>query len=91
LKIALIVLMAAGALAQSRTVAITVDDLPSAGDPKGASAQAVNAKLLAAFKRHNVPVTGFVIQKRVEDIGSVQGTTILKEWIKQGLDLGNHT
>ncbi len=91
MKIALIVLLTAGAFAQSRTVAITVDDLPYAGDLALASPAAVNAKLLAAFKRHNVPVTGFVIQKRVEDIGSAKGTAILKEWIRQGLDLGNHT
>ncbi len=82
---------AAGALAQSRTVAITVDDLPYAGDAAGASAAMINTKLLAAFSRHHVPVTGFVIQKLVEDIGPVQGTAILQKWIRQGLDLGNHT
>ena len=76
--------------AQGRTVAITVDDLPYAGNFLDASASTVNRRLLTAFRDHSVPVTGFVIQKRVEDLGS-QGTMILKEWISQGLDLGNHT
>jgi hypothetical protein len=81
LRFAPIVLLAAGAFAQSRTVAIAVGDLPSAGDPKGASAEAVNAKLLAAFKRHHVPVTGFVIQKRVEEIvhGEATVAPLMKE------------
>jgi peptidoglycan/xylan/chitin deacetylase (PgdA/CDA1 family) len=92
LKAALIILLSsAGAFAQSRTVAVTVDDLPYAGDLNKASPEMVNAKLLAAFKRHQVPVTGFVIQKRVEDIGLARGTEILGDWIKHGLDLGNHT
>lgn len=77
--------------AQSRTVAITVDDLPYAGDQAAASPTAVNAKLLAAFSGHHVPVTGFVIQKRVEEIGWAQGTAILRDWVRQGFDLGNHT
>ncbi|HEY1759866.1 MAG TPA: polysaccharide deacetylase family protein [Bryobacteraceae bacterium] len=72
-------------------MSITVDDLPYAGDLAAASPIRVNRKLLAAFKRHHVPVTGFVIQKRVEDIGPAVGTAILKEWISQGFDLGNHT
>jgi len=90
-RLAASVALAAGAFAQGRTVAITVDDLPYAGDLAGALPAKVNAKLLAAFRRHHVPVTGFVIQKRVEEIGSVQGAAILKNWIEQGFDLGNHT
>jgi peptidoglycan/xylan/chitin deacetylase (PgdA/CDA1 family) len=83
--------------AQGRTVAITVDDLPYASGPlapPGAPepvfmAATVNARLLAAFRFHHVPVTGFVIQKRVESEES--GTRILKEWLSRGFDLGNHT
>ncbi|MCU1272737.1 MAG: hypothetical protein JWO48_168 [Bryobacterales bacterium] len=77
-------------------MAITVDDLPYAPVAANvselpAAAEIVNGKLLAAFKVHHVPVTGFVIQKRVEALGSAAGTRILKEWIRQGFDLGNHT
>jgi len=76
--------------AQARTVAITVDDLPYAGGAHPPTAEPVNRKLLAAFKTHHVPVTGFAIQKTVELFGDA-GTRILKEWISQGFDLGNHT
>ena len=82
--------------AQDRKVAITVDDLPYAGGtaengPRDASAAVtVNLKLLSAFVTHQVPVTGFVIQKVVESLGP-SGTMILREWIRQGFDLGNHT
>jgi peptidoglycan/xylan/chitin deacetylase (PgdA/CDA1 family) len=86
-------------LGQGRTVAITIDDLPYAGGtlaapsvPKAAStAEIVNRKLLTALQAHHVPVTGFVIQESVESLGPTSGIRILKEWIKRGFDLGNHT
>lgn len=76
--------------AQERTVAITVDDLPYASGGVAAApatAESANRKLLAAFRRHHVPVTGFVNQKTVESLG----VKILQNWIARGLDLGNHT
>lgn len=79
------------AFAQGRTVAITVDDLPFAGAGAPADISAFNRELLAAFQAHRVPVTGFVIQSRVESLGPTLGTGILKEWISQGFDLGNHS
>ena len=87
-----------GECAPERTVAITVDDLPYAGGtfpwpdaPAVAQAAAmVNRRLLAAFKAGHVPVTGFVIQKRVESLGP-QGIRILRDWTSQGFDLANHT
>ena len=85
--------------AQGRSVAITVDDLPYAGGTLAAAnvsevtstAEIVNRKLLAALQAHHVPVTGFVIQKRVESLGPASGISILKEWTSRGFDLGNHT
>jgi len=88
-----------GAFAQSRTVAVTVDDLPYAtGDDAeavspsdAATAEEINRKLLSAFRHHNVPVTGFVVQKRVEELGMAAGTRILREWTYGEFALGNHT
>jgi peptidoglycan/xylan/chitin deacetylase (PgdA/CDA1 family) len=89
-----------GAFAQSRTVAITVDDLPYAGwngsrpalSPSDAAIAAeVNRKILSALRHHHAPVTGFVVQKAVEEIGIAKGTEILKEWTRGEFDLGNHT
>lgn len=85
--------------AQTRTVALTMDDLPfiTADDTRpmrpvdAKAAEAANHKLIAAFSLHHVPVTGFVIQKGVKDLGLASGTKILREWTQHGLDLGNHT
>ena len=84
--------------AQTRTVALTIDDLPfvrTGGIPslKSLDAQAAtaNRKLLKAITRHKVPVTGFVIEKSVEELGLVPGQRILREWIRRGLDLGTHS
>lgn len=86
------------ASAQQRTVAITVDDLPYAGHTHSEITAAdvnrseqVNRRLLAAFKKYRVPVTGFVNEGRIQGMGANAGTQILRLWIAQGLDLGNHT
>ena len=86
------------ALAQAQSVAITVDDLPYAGRTDRAlttrdtaSAEEVNRNLLIAFRNHKVPVTGFVNGKRIEALGQEPGSQILRLWLVQGLDLGNHT
>lgn len=83
----------------TRTVAITIDDLPfitgdesrpmSPADAK--TAEQSNEKLLAVLARHHVPVTGFVIQHGVEALGAEAGTAILRNWVRQGFDLGNHS
>jgi peptidoglycan/xylan/chitin deacetylase (PgdA/CDA1 family) len=85
--------------AQTRTVAITIDDLPfvsgdnskplSPADAKWAAAS--NHKLLMGFARHHVPVVGLVNESGVESLGSPAGTKILREWTQRGFDLGNHT
>jgi peptidoglycan/xylan/chitin deacetylase (PgdA/CDA1 family) len=92
--LAIVLLSAVSVCAQPRAVAITVDDLPYVRGPATtddlALAESVNARLLAAFRKHHVPVTGFVIQKRVDDLGAL-GQCILQQWTAQGLELGNHT
>lgn len=87
-----------GASAQQAEVAITVDDLPYAGatgqdltTKDARSAQIVNRKLLGAFRTHHVPVTGFVNGKRAEGLGLTSGTQILRSWVFEGFELGNHT
>jgi peptidoglycan-N-acetylglucosamine deacetylase len=81
--------------AQSRTVAITVDDLPYAGrilNLPNYSADEINNRLLAAFAKHRIPVTGFVIERSVDEtLDRATGTRVLQHWITNGLDLGNHS
>jgi Polysaccharide deacetylase len=62
------------AVAQQRMVAITFDDIPIAPSDIPASgtinpigAQAINRAILDSLRRHKVPSTGFVVEKRVED------------------------
>jgi peptidoglycan-N-acetylglucosamine deacetylase len=83
---------------QQHMVAITFDDLPvaetdiSVGRPIDAmEAKSMNRAILDSFRRHKVSATGFVIEKRVEDVGEIPGTEILWEWVQSGNDLGNHT
>jgi peptidoglycan/xylan/chitin deacetylase (PgdA/CDA1 family) len=82
--------------AQTRTVAITVDDLPFVfvgghGADADRMALTANRKLVKALVRHHVPVTGFVIEKSVEELGTNVGAKILRDWTQSGLDLGNHS
>ena len=86
------------ASAQSRTVALTIDDLSFVtgsdaplGPQDAPAAIAANRKILTALARHRVPVTGFVIEKQVEQLGMQDGAQILRSWVQQGQDLGNHS
>jgi peptidoglycan/xylan/chitin deacetylase (PgdA/CDA1 family) len=85
---AALALSCVAALAQPRSVAITVDDLPFVGPPAGAVAG--NRALLDAFRKHHVPVTGFVIRQGVERLGA-DGAAILDAWRQAGAELGNHS
>ncbi len=85
-----------GILAQTRTVSLTIDDLPYVAGVDSAPVDAreaikANRQLIRALVRHHVPVTGFVVQKSVETLEQDSGPAILGDWIKHGLDLGNHT
>ncbi len=76
---------------------MTVDDLPFvSGDSQPLSpsdakkAVQVNEKILRAFANKLIPATGFVIEQHVQELALQPSTTILKEWIRPGFDLGNH-
>jgi peptidoglycan/xylan/chitin deacetylase (PgdA/CDA1 family) len=95
-SILLTVLWSMSAFAQNRTVAITVDDLPYASvdvvsPADAATAKDINRKILSALSHHHAPVTGFVIQKGVEDLGPTAAIQILRNWTRGEFDLGNHT
>lgn len=82
----------------ARTVAITFDDLPhvNAANPEAPvpltldAVRQVNRDILGVLKSHAVPATGFVVEKRVEQLGPL-GKDVLKDWVDAGLGLGNHT
>jgi len=79
-------------------VAITFDDLPiaktdipAAGTIDPIEVRNINRAILDSLRRHKVPTTGFVIEKRVEDVGETRGREILQHWTDGGNDLGNHS
>jgi peptidoglycan/xylan/chitin deacetylase (PgdA/CDA1 family) len=91
--------LAADLAGQTRTVVITIDDLPFvSGDESGTVrssdakwAASSNQRLLAKLSHEGAPVTGFVIEKHVQYLVGNAGAKILQDWIQHGFDLGNHT
>ncbi len=89
---------AAPAVARSeRTVALTFDDLPYAGEVansagmSSAEVAALNAKLLDALRAHQAPATGFVVEKTLEALAVGDREAVLDGWTRGGFELGNHT
>ncbi len=70
-------------------VAVTIDDLPIAGElGPNDTKEAATARILAALKQHKAPVTGFVV------CGSAPAEELqrlLARWRAAGAELGNHT
>jgi peptidoglycan/xylan/chitin deacetylase (PgdA/CDA1 family) len=80
-------------LLAQRTVAITVDDLPSAGGAQSlSSAQHITNRLLEELQKARVPAVGFVNESKVDVPGERDArTALLQQWIDAGLMLGNHS
>jgi peptidoglycan-N-acetylglucosamine deacetylase len=81
------------ATAQTRSVAITVDDLPCATCqplPPSVSMKRINRRLIAGLVRAHAPATGFVIAGAVAKAGPA-GQEVLQAWLRAGLELGSHT
>jgi peptidoglycan-N-acetylglucosamine deacetylase len=78
----------------SRSVAITVDDLPRGGDgtaPSFDAVYAMNERLLRPFKDSRIPVTGFVNAHYELTLGADKLRRLLDLWLDVGAELGNHT
>jgi peptidoglycan/xylan/chitin deacetylase (PgdA/CDA1 family) len=88
-------LLLSGLEAQTRQIAITIDDLPTvsvAGNAIG-EAERVTRDLVGALIRHKVPAIGFVNEGKLQPDGTIEPrrVALLQHWIDAGLDLGNHT
>jgi peptidoglycan/xylan/chitin deacetylase (PgdA/CDA1 family) len=77
----------------SKEVCVTFDDLPLNGpDMDVKQLRAMTVKLLAVIKAHNIPVVGFVNERKLYRLGEMdERVMILKLWLDTGLELGNHT
>lgn len=78
-------LFAGSSLAQNQTreLAITIDDLPFVGDSKNFHLNMI----IDAFKKNDVPATGFVIAGKIQK----ENWPVLQKFREAGLGLGNHT
>ena len=78
----------------SRTIAVTIDDLPvvsTRSDLK--NRQTITKNLLGHIKKARVPAIGFVNENKLYKDGERDEAQIalLKMWLDAGLELGNHT
>ena len=78
-----------------RRIAVTIDDLPWArlGGIAPPDLHARHLRLIAALKRADVPVVGFVNENKLEVDGKVDPgrLAMLGDWLDAGYELGNHT
>jgi peptidoglycan/xylan/chitin deacetylase (PgdA/CDA1 family) len=76
-----------------RHIAITFDDLPNACmcETIGQRQELTN-KLMASFKKYNVPVLAVVNEQKLETNGVPDPSKIalLQTWLDNGVELGNH-
>ncbi|MEW6737521.1 MAG: polysaccharide deacetylase family protein, partial [Acidobacteriota bacterium] len=78
--------------AKPRTVAITFDDLPSGPEHDVKTLETLTIKLLHTLMAHNVPVVGFVNEGKLHRANEFEiRRSILKKWLDNGFELGNHT
>lgn len=79
--------------AQTRTVAITVDDLPYVGGGTALSdARRVTDAMTGALAIRGMPASGFVTGERVMVEGEVEERMeLLRDWVRAGATLENHS
>lgn len=78
-----------------RAVAITFDDLPYASVPAVNSAYllGMTTRLLHQLQANQVPAVGFVNEAKLvrDGILDPERVDLLRDWIRAGFELGNHT
>jgi peptidoglycan/xylan/chitin deacetylase (PgdA/CDA1 family) len=78
----------------TRQVAVTIDDLPVVSTRRDLkNRQEITRKLLAHIKKARVPAIGFVNENKLYDgdARNEREVDLLRMWINDGLELGNHT
>jgi peptidoglycan/xylan/chitin deacetylase (PgdA/CDA1 family) len=72
---------------QTRSIAITIDDVPWTGGAETAAAESTGtARMIAALRAHDAPVAIFVNCARLSE-----PDPRLRQWIAYGATVGNHT
>ena len=87
-------LLATFTTAQDRQIAVTIDDLPVVSTRQDLKTrQEITKKLLKHIATAKVPAIGFVNENKLykdEERDEAQ-VDLLRMWLKNGLELGNHT
>lgn len=85
----------ANAQKTTRTMAVTFDDLPYVnmrGESYVAHSRAATEKILKTLKKHKAPAVAFVNERMLEVEGQREARIdLLRQWVKNGMILGNHT
>lgn len=87
-------LPAGAAPSTSRSVAVTIDDLPAVPANDLRKMRQVTDRLLDHLRTLKIPAVGFVNENKLHagGPGEVQArTALLRQWVDAGLELGNHT
>lgn len=92
-SLALSLVLAPSLFAQGKEIVITIDDVPRGGDLRAgrdlASVKEMTTRLLRPLR--GLPVVGYVNAGRLPELGEEGLQEILRMWVKNGNDLGNHT
>ncbi|HEY3405175.1 MAG TPA: polysaccharide deacetylase family protein [Ohtaekwangia sp.] len=84
--------------APTKFVCFTIDDLPvvSYGITDSVYQQNLTSRLIASLRKNNIPAVGFVNEYKAFDAAGHQKeihfqVEMMKQWLDNGLELGNHT
>jgi peptidoglycan/xylan/chitin deacetylase (PgdA/CDA1 family) len=93
--IALFLFTAAAFAQNTKSICITIDDLPANSTEHTIGRfEFITNQLLTTLKENHVPAIGFVNEIKLEE-GGVQQTSryraLLKAWVDHGMELGKHT
>lgn len=80
---------------QQKQVCLSFDDLPvvSYGSQDTCFQKGLMNNLIVSLKRNNIPAIGFVNEQKLYDQNGLDRNQVelLKSWVSNGLELGNHT
>ena len=77
---------------RAEPVALTFDDLPTLSLSRDlAYARQTTNELLSRLRRHHFPAIGFVNEGKLEGADKADRVALLRSWLDDGFDLGNHT
>lgn len=80
---------------QNKQICVTVDDLPTVtyGQNDSQLDSKITNGLIQTFKKYRIPAIGYVVEQQLYTKGKVDSNKIelLRIWLKNGYELGNHT